>query len=130
MDSLLKNKTWGIYKLPTSKRDLQNKSIYRLKEENEGKKKFKARLVGKGFAQKNGIDFDEIFCPLVKMTSICIVLSIVASEDLHLEQLDLKTTFLHGELDIYIYMDMAQPRGVKGKENLVWRLKKSLYCLR
>ena len=87
-------------------------------------------LVVQGFAQKKGIDFDEIFSLLVKMTSIRIVLSIVATEDLHLEQLDVKTTFLHGDLDEEIYM--AQPHGfeVKGKENLVCRLKKTLYGLK
>ena len=101
-----------------------------MKEEEGGKKIFKARLVVKGFAQKHGIDFDEIFSPVVKMTSIRTVLSLVATKDLHLEQLDVKTTFLHGDLDEEIYM--AQPQGfeVKGKANLVCRLKKSVYGLK
>jgi len=85
MDSLLKNQTWELCKLPASKKALPNKWVYRLKEEDGGKKRFKARLVVKGFAQKKGINFDEIFSPVVKMTSICIVLSIVVAEDLHLE---------------------------------------------
>jgi hypothetical protein len=58
----------------------------------------------KGFAQKKGIDFDEIFSHVVKMTSIRTILSLVAVEDLHLEQLDVKTTFLHGDLEEEIYM--------------------------
>ena len=64
------------------------------------------------------------------MTSIRTVLSLVAIEDLHLEQLDVKTTFFHGNLDEEIYM--AQPHGfaVKGKENLVCKLNKSLYGLK
>ena len=130
MDSLLKNKTQDLCKLPTGKKALQNKWVYRLKEEEGGKKRFKARLVVKGFAQKKGIDFDEIFSFVVKMTSICIVLSIVVVEDLYLEQLDVKIAFLHGDLDEEIYM--AQPQGfvVKGKENLVCKLKKSLYGLK
>ena len=107
MDSLLKNKTWNLCKFPVGKKALQNKWIYRLKEEEGGKKRFKARLVVKGFAQKKGINFDDIFSPIVKMTSIRTVLSLVATEDLHLEQLDVKTTFLHGDLDEEIYM--AQP---------------------
>ena len=78
-----------------------------MKEEDGGKKWFKARLVVKGFAHKQGIDFDEILSPVAKMTSICTILSIMAIEDLHLEQLDVKTTFLHGDLDEEIYM--AQP---------------------
>jgi hypothetical protein len=90
--------------LPAGKRDLQNKWVYRLKEEDGGKKIFKARLVVKGFTHKKGIDFDKIFYYVVKMTSIRIVLSIVATEDLHLEQLDVKITFLHGDLDEEIYM--------------------------
>ena len=52
MDSLLNNKTWDLCKLPAGKQPLQNKWVYRLKEEEEGKKRFKARLVVKGFAQK------------------------------------------------------------------------------
>ena len=101
-----------------------------MKEEEGGKKRFKARLVVKGFAQKKGIDFDEIFSLVVKMTSIRTVLSLLATEDLHLEQLYIKITFLHGDLDEEIYM--AQPQGfeVKGKENLVCKLKKSLYGLK
>ena len=97
MDSLLKNKTWDLCKLPTGKGALQNKWVYRLKEENGGKKHFKARLVVKLFIQKKGIDFDEMFFHVVKMTSIHTILSIVATEDLHLEQLDVKTVFLHGD---------------------------------
>ena len=104
MDCLLKNKTWDLCKLPRGKRDLKNNLVYRLKEEEGGKKRFKAKLVVKGFAQKKGTDFDKIFSPVVKMTSIRTVLSLVATEDLHLEQLDVKRTFLHGELDEEIYM--------------------------
>ena len=73
--------------------------VYRLKEEDGSKKIFKAGLVVKGLTQKKGIDFDEIFSPVVKMTSIHTILSLVATEDLHLEKLDVKKTFLHGDLD-------------------------------
>ena len=104
MDSLLKNKTWDLCNLPMGKKALQNKWVYRLIEEEGGKKIFKVGLVVEGFAQKIGIDFDEIFSPVVKMTSIRTVLSLVATEDLHLEKLDVKTTFLHGDLDEEIYI--------------------------
>ena len=85
MDCLLKNKTWDLCKLPVGKKALQNKWVYKLKEEEGDKKRFKARLVVKGFAQKKDIDFDEIFSPVVKMTSIHTILSIVATEYLYLE---------------------------------------------
>ena len=104
IDSLINNQTWVLVKLPAGKRALQNKWVYRLKEEDEGKKRYKARLVVKGFGQKKCIDFDEIFSLVVKMTSIRIILSLVAVEDLHLEQLDVKIVFLHGDLEERIYM--------------------------
>ncbi|CAL5331695.1 unnamed protein product [Camellia sinensis] len=92
--------------------------------------KYKARLVVKGFGQKKGIDFDEIFSPVVKMTSIRVVLGLVASLNLELEQMDVKTAFLHGDLKEEIYMEQPEGFEVKGKENLVCRLKKSLYGLK
>jgi hypothetical protein len=64
---------------------LQSKCVYKLKEEYGGKRRYKARLVVKGFAQKKGIDFYEIFSPVVKMISIRNILSLVAVEDLHLK---------------------------------------------
>ncbi|KAJ0714724.1 putative RNA-directed DNA polymerase [Helianthus annuus] len=130
MSSLNKNKTWVLVKLPPNKKALQNKWVFRIKEENDGSKRYKARLVVKGFQQKKGIDYNEIFSPVVKMTTIRLVLSIVAAENLHLEQLDVKTAFLHGDLDEDIYM--AQPEGfqVAGKEKMVCKLKRSLYGLK
>ena len=130
MDSLMHNHTWDLVKFPIGKTTFHNKWVYRLKEEDGGRKRYKARLVVKGFAQKNGIDFNEIFSPFVKMTSIKTLLSPVAIEDLHLEQLDVKTTFLHGDLEEEIYMKQPQGYELKGKEKLVCRLKKSLYGLK
>ena len=76
------------------------------------------------------MEFDEIFSPVVKMTSIITILSVLVVEYFHLEQLDVKTTFLHGDLEEEIYMQQPQGYEVKGKENLVCRLKKSLYGLK
>jgi hypothetical protein len=104
MDSLENNQTWDLVQLPMGKRALQNKWFYKLKKEDGGEKRYKARLVVKGFSQKKGIYFDEIFSLVVKMTSIRTILSLVEVEDLHLEQLDVKTTFLHGDLEEEIYM--------------------------
>ena len=117
----------GLVQFLASKRASQNKWIYRLKEEYGGNEWYNAKLVVKGFTQKKGIDFDEIFFPIVKMNSIRTILSLVTVEDLHLEQLDVKTTFLQGDLEEDIYMQKPEGYEVKGKDNLVCRLKKSLY---
>ena len=98
-DSLVNNQTYDLVQLPVEKRALQNKQVYKLKEEYGGKNRYKARLVVKGFAQKKGVDFDEIFSPVVQMNPIKTILSMVVVEDLHLEQLDVKTSFLHGYLE-------------------------------
>ena len=98
MDSLMSNQTWELAELPPGKKALHNKWVYRIKEEHDGNKRYKARLVVKGFQQKEGVDYNEIFSPVVKLTTIRLVLKIVAAENLHLEQLDVKTAFLHGDL--------------------------------
>ena len=71
--------------------------------------KFKDRLVVNGFKQEQGVNYDEIFSLVVKMMTLRFLLGIVATEDLELEQLDVKTTFLHGDLNEDIYM--SQPVG-------------------
>ena len=109
-----------------------DKWVFKLKNGEDGRSpRYKARIVIKGYQPKKGVDFDEIFAPVVKMTSIRTV-SIAASMTLEIEQLDVKTTFLHGELDKEIYMQ--QPKGFVEKEkgNLVCRLKKSssMFCIK
>ncbi|RVW38125.1 Retrovirus-related Pol polyprotein from transposon TNT 1-94 [Vitis vinifera] len=130
MDSLLGNQTWELTELPVGKKALHNKWVYRIKNEHDGSKRYKARLVVKGFQQREGIDYTEIFSPVVKMSTIRLVLGMVAVENLHLEQLDVKTAFLHGDLEEDLYM--IQPEGfiVQGQENLVCKLRKSLYGLK
>ena len=131
MNSLQENKTWELVNLRKGRKALKNKWVYKIKHEgDEMKERHKATMVVKGFAQKEGIDFTELFSPVVKMSSIRVILGIVATLDLECEQLDVKTAFLHGELEEEIYME--QPEGFieKGKEDLVCRLKKSLYGLK
>ncbi|GJV08228.1 retrovirus-related pol polyprotein from transposon TNT 1-94 [Tanacetum coccineum] len=80
MSSLKKNHTWEL------------------------KPRYKARLVARGFTHRAWIDYNEVFSPVVRHTSIRAILSLTACEDYELEQLDLKTMFLHGNLEETIYM--------------------------
>ena len=131
MRSLLENHTYDLVKLPKEKKALKNKWVYKLKtENNSSQQRYKARLVVKGFSQKKGIDFEEIFSPVVKMSSIRVVLGLAARLNLEVEQLDVKTAFLHGDLEEEIYMEQPEGFKVKGKENLVCKLRKSLYGLK
>ena len=120
-----------MVKLPKEKKALNNIWVYRVKEnEHSSHLRYKGRLVVKGFTQKKGIDFDEIFSPVVKMSSIRVILGLAASLDLEVEQMDVKTAFLHGDLEEEIYMEQPEGFEVKGKENYVCRLRKSLYGLK
>ena len=71
--------------------------------------KYKSHLVAKGYSQVEGIDFGEIFSPIAKLTSIRFLLSIAAAFDLEVEHMDVKISFLHGDLEEEIYM--KQPKG-------------------
>ncbi|KAH9746316.1 hypothetical protein KPL70_004379 [Citrus sinensis] len=129
--ALHKNKTWELVPLPHGRKAIGNKWVYKIKRDgNDQVERYRARLVVKRYAQKECIDFNEIFSPVVRLTTVRIVLAMCATFDLHLEQLDVKTAFLHGELEEEIYM--LQPEGFTetGKENLVCRLNKSLYGLK
>ncbi|KAL2248336.1 UNVERIFIED_CONTAM: Retrovirus-related Pol polyprotein from transposon TNT 1-94 [Sesamum indicum] len=128
MNSLKKNDTRELCQLPKGKKALQNRWVYRIKEESDGKKRYKARLVVNGFQQRYGIDFTKVFTPIVKLTTIRLVLSMVAAENLELQQMDVKTAFLHEDLEEEIYM--VQPEGYNGDDQQVCRLKKSLYGLK
>ena len=99
----------------------------RIRKEGEN---FKACLVVKGFSQQKGIDYDDIFSPVIRHTSIRLVLALVASWDLHIEQMDVKIAFLHGDLVEQIYMQQLEGFSQPEYEHLVCRLKKSLYGLK
>ena len=83
---------------------MHNKWVYRIKNKHDSSKRYNARLIVKGFQQKEGIDFTEIFSPIVKMSTIRLVLGIMVVKKLHLKQLDVKKTFLHGDLEEDLYM--------------------------
>ena len=130
-DSIVGNDTWDLIDLPDGKQALPCKWVYKKKfTSDDPEPKYKARLVAKGFKQQHGVDFDEIFSPVVKMTTLRTVLGLVAIEDMELVQMDVKTAFLHGDLEEDVYM--KQPEGFEqpGQEELVCKLNKALYGLK
>ncbi|KAK9054827.1 hypothetical protein SSX86_025906 [Deinandra increscens subsp. villosa] len=132
LESLHKNKTWVLVKKPEDQKITACKWLFKIKEPmpNESEPRYKARLVAKGFTQRKGVDYKEIFSPVVKHSSIRIMLSITATLDFELEQLDVKTAFLHGQLEEEIYIDQPEGFVEPGKEDLVCLLKRSLYGLK
>jgi hypothetical protein len=105
MASLDKNEAWDLVELLTGRKTIGSKWVFKKKLNAEGKvEKYKARLVTKGYSQVEGIDFCEIFSTISKLTSIRVLLSVVVAFDFEVEQMDVKTTFLHGDLEEEIYM--------------------------
>ena len=132
MSSLHNNDTWELTELSKGKKAIGYKWVYAKKQGSlkEDTVRYKVRLIAKGYAQREGIDYNEIFSHVVKHSSIQILLTLVAQYELDLDQLNVKTAFLYGDLDEEIYM--TQPMGFKtaGKKNMVCKLKKSLYGLK
>lgn len=127
--SLCKNQTWDLVTLPPGRKVIDNKWVYKIKNKPTGQiERFKARLVIRGFTQKFGVDYGETFSPVVKLSSIRMVLATAAAEGLQLKKIDVKTAFLYGELKEEIYM--KQPRGYDDNTGRVCKLNKSLYGLK
>ena len=116
--------------LSVGRKPIGRKWVFKKNMNSEGKvEKYKARLVENG-SKVLGVDFGDICSHVSKVASIRLLLSVVVAFDFEVEQLDVNTTFLHRDLEEENYM--KQPKGfiVKGKKELVCRLKKSLYGLK
>ena len=128
----MKNGTWKLIVRLEKRKTVSCKWIFKVKEDisDAEPSRFKARLVARGFTQREGIDFHEIFSPVVKHASIRVILALVAIQDMYLEQMDVKTAFLHGELQEEIVMEQPEGYVMFGKEDHVCLLKKFLYGLK
>ncbi|RVW62445.1 Retrovirus-related Pol polyprotein from transposon TNT 1-94 [Vitis vinifera] len=131
MSSIKCNDVWDLVELPNGAKTIGCKWVFKTKKDSLGNiERYKARLVAKGFTQKEGIDYTETFSPVSKKDSLRIILALVAHFDLELQQMDVKTAFLNGELEEEVYM--KQPEGFPSSdgEQLVCKLKKSIYGLK
>ncbi|KAK1415826.1 hypothetical protein QVD17_31614 [Tagetes erecta] len=131
LNSMYQNDVWDLVELPKGAKPVGCKWVYKIKLDPNGNgKRYRARLVAKGYAQKEGIDYQETFSPVSRKDSLRIVMALVAHYDLELHQMDVKTAFLNGDLQEDVFM--TQPEGFKpkGKEHLVCKLKKSIYGLK
>ena len=107
------------------------KWLYKTKLNEKGEiDKHKARLVALGYAQKHKIDYTEVFAPVARWDTIRMVLALAANKGWYVYQLDVKSAFLHGELEEDVYVE--QPKGYvkKEEERKVLKLKKALYGLK
>jgi hypothetical protein len=131
LGALEKNKTWDLVKLPIGKKVVSCKWVFTVKQTPEGKvERYKARLVARGYSQTYGIDYDETFAPVAKMSTVRLLISCAVNFGWPLHQLYVKNAFLHGDLQEEVYMEV--PPGWSKPESIgrVCKLKKSLYGLK
>lgn len=117
------NNTWSIVKEPKSQNIIDVKWLYRMKDSN----KFKARLVARGFQQEFHQN-EEIYSPVAKLTSIKMLLSLSAVQNLSIHQMDVQTAFLNGEINEDVFI--KAPKCLNVKEGYCLKLNKALYGLR
>ncbi|KAL1488506.1 hypothetical protein ABEB36_014972 [Hypothenemus hampei] len=130
-DALISNETWKMVPKPENKNLVDSKWVFKIKPtEDKNGKHYKARLCARGFTQKEGEDYFEIFSPITKFDSIRTVLSIAAARKYNIMQFDIKTAFLNGKLNEDIYMKPPEGLKLNKDQNLVCLLQKSLYGLK
>ena len=130
-NSLDANKVWELVPPPNDRKIINSKWVFKCKlKENGLVERYKARLVAQGYSQRQGLDYEETFSPVVRFESVRTVIALAVSEKMKLHQMDVKTAFLNGELTEELFM--KQPEGFieEGKENLVCRLNRSIYGLK
>ena len=131
IESLHRNEVWNLVAPPKDRKIINCKWVFKRKRgENGTVECYKARLVACGYTQKPGLDYEETFSPVVRFESVRSVLALAAHFKMKLHQMDVKTTFLNGELSEEVYMSQPEGFKVKGKENYVCQLKRSIYGLK
>lgn len=130
MNSLSDNDTWSLVSAKsTNKRPLKTKWIFKHKLNEDGEiVRHKARLVVKGYSQKEGIDYTETFAPVARYDTVRSLIAVSTQRKWCLAQFDIKTAFLNGELDKEIFIE--QPKGFDDRSGRVCKLNKSLYGLK
>jgi hypothetical protein len=126
LEALRRCNVFELVDKPKGKRVVKNRWVFNVKSDSRKQ----AWLVARGFSQIEGVDFDQIFSPVVRYETVRLICALAALEKWHMSALDVRNAYLYGELSEEIYME--QPEGYKapGKEHKVLRLHKALYGLK
>ncbi|KAK4400653.1 Retrovirus-related Pol polyprotein from transposon TNT 1-94 [Sesamum angolense] len=131
MDSIISNGTWVLVDLLPGCTTIGCELIFKKKLKLDGSiYKFKTRLVAKGFKQKEGIDYFDTYSLVALLTTIRVLIALASVYNLPIHQMDVKTTFLYGELEEEIYMDQPEGFVTRSNKRKVCKLVKSLYGLK
>jgi len=128
------NGTWVPAKLPAGKKGISTKWVFKFKTNADGSRRYKARLVVRGYEQRAGIDFEETFAPVAKFTTVRVMLALATHFDWEIHQMDVKTAFLYPEIEEEVYITIPEGYDEFHPDTRVsggvFRLVKTLYGLR
>ena len=129
--SIEENNTWELVELPADAKVIGVKWVFKTKFNEKGEvDKFKARLVAKGFHQTQGVDFHEVFAPVARWDTIRLLLGAAACKGWNVFQLDVKSAFIHGDLQEDVYVEQPPGFEIRDENDKVYKLQKALYGLR
>lgn len=131
MAALGKNQTWELMQLPKGKHRVDCKWIYTVKYKSDGSlDKNKAKLVAKGYTQVYGVDYLNTFTLVAKLNTVRVLLSLAANLGWPLQQYDVKSAFMHRDLEDEVYMEVPLGYGPTTQEKVACKLKNALYGLK
>jgi hypothetical protein len=131
LKSIEANATWSPSSLPKGHRAIDMKWVFKVKQDPSGAVvKHKVRLVAKGYAQWQGVDFDEVFAPVARMETVRLLLALAAHSKWEVHHMDVKSAFLNGVLTEEVYVQKPPRFAIVKDASKVLKLDKALYGLR
>ena len=127
LEAIEKNNTWELVNLPRGSKAVGSRWVFKLKKDFNGTIVYKARLVAQGFSQRYGIDYNDVFAPVARTTTLRMLLPVSGERKYKVSHYDIKTAFLNGTLEEEIFL--KAPVGFE-QGSQVYKLKKSLYGLK
>ncbi|CAG9135108.1 unnamed protein product [Plutella xylostella] len=130
-DSFKKNNCWTLVDRPANHKAVKCKWVFKRKRGLDGEiLRYKARLVAKGYTQTYGVDYEETFAPVVRYSTIRMLLAIAAEYNMEIDHMDVITAFLNGDLKEQVYMEQPEGFEIKGGNGKVYKLNKAIYGLK
>lgn len=130
LKSFKKNDAWELVDRPQDATIVQCKWVFKKKYDGAGNVRYRARLVAKGFSQKEGVDYQETFSPVLRYSTLRLLFSVAAKLSLDIRHLDVTTAFLNGHLNETVYMQKPVTYETNSGDNKVLKLKRAIYGLK